>query len=67
MADGASILHRHQQLRRYAAFRKLGRAVRTRFLLRYLNHAALRANIQAAMNKSEQFFAFWSGSGLAVM
>jgi len=42
----------------YFAFRELGRAVRTRFLLRYLNDAVLRANIQAAMNKSEQFFAF---------
>ena len=35
----------------YQAFRELGRAVRTDFLLRYLHKADLRATIQAATNK----------------
>lgn len=39
----------------YHAFRELGRAVRTGFLLRYLSDAELRATIQAAMNKNESF------------
>ena len=45
----------------YQAFRELGRAVRTDFLLRYLHEADLRATIQAATNKSEAFngFAKW--------
>lgn len=42
----------------YQAFRELGRVVRTGFLLRYLADEELRATIQAAMNKSEQFNAF---------
>lgn len=41
--------------RLYHAFRELGRAVRTGFLLRYLSDAELRATIQAAMNKNESF------------
>ena len=47
--------------RLYQAFRELGRAVRTEFLLRYLNEADLRATIQAATNKSGAFngFAKW--------
>ena len=45
----------------YQAFRELGRAVRTEFLLRHLHEAELRATIQAATNKSEAFngFAKW--------
>jgi len=39
----------------YHAFRELGRAVRTGFLLRYLSDADVRATIQAAMNKNESF------------
>lgn len=39
----------------YLAFRELGRAVRTAFLLRYMTDAELRSSIQGAMNKSEQF------------
>lgn len=44
--------------RLYLAFRELGRAVRTSFLLRYLGEPELRATIHAAVNKSEQFNAF---------
>ncbi|WP_293910436.1 Tn3 family transposase [Deinococcus sp.] len=44
--------------RLYLAFRELGRAVRTAFLLRYLGEPDLRATIHAAVNKSEQFNAF---------
>jgi TnpA family transposase len=39
----------------YFAFRELGRAVRTIFLLRYLSDIELRRMIQAATNKSEAF------------
>jgi TnpA family transposase len=39
----------------YFAFRELGRAVRTGFLLNYISDAELRATIQAATNKSESF------------
>ena len=42
----------------YLAFRELGRAVRTGFLLRYVTDLELRSSIQAAMNKSEQFNKF---------
>jgi TnpA family transposase len=41
--------------RLYHAFRELGRAVRTGFLLRYLSDSELRATIQAALNKNESF------------
>lgn len=44
--------------RLYFAFRELGRAVRTAFLLRYIADPALRATIHAAVNKSEQFNTF---------
>ena len=37
------------------AFRELGRAVRTGFLLRYLGLTELRRAIGAATNKSELF------------
>src|SRR5207302_1595608 len=40
------------------AFRELGVAVRTGFLLQYIHDAELRATIQAATNKSESFNAF---------
>jgi TnpA family transposase len=51
--------------RLYQAFRELGRAVRTEFLLQYLGSAELRALIQAATNKSEAFngFAQWVAFG----
>ena len=56
--------------RLYFAFRELGRAIRTGFLLRYLNSIELRRVIQAATNKSELFnrYAQWvsfGSSGLA--
>jgi hypothetical protein len=41
--------------RLYQAFRELGRAIRTEFLLRYLADPAVRTIIQAATNKSESF------------
>jgi TnpA family transposase len=45
----------------YLAFRELGRAIRTRFLLNYINDVELRRVIHQATNKSEQFndFAKW--------
>lgn len=45
----------------YFAFRELGRAIRTRFLLNYINDVELRRVIHQATNKSEQFnyFAKW--------
>jgi len=56
--------------RLYFAFREIGRAVRTDFLLRYLGSIELRRLIQAATNKSELFnrYAQWvsfGSSGLA--
>ena len=56
--------------RLYFAFRELGRAIRTDFLLRYLGSVELRRVIQAATNKSEHFnrYAQWvsfGNSGLA--
>ena len=42
----------------YFAFRELGRAVRTIFLLRYIADADLRQNIHAATTKSERFNLF---------
>jgi TnpA family transposase len=49
----------------YQAFHSLGCAVRTGFLLQYLNDAQLRATIQAATNKSESFnnFVQWLSFG----
>jgi len=41
--------------RLYLAFRELGVAVRTGFLLQFLGNAELRSTIQAATNKSESF------------
>jgi len=45
----------------YYAFRELGRAVRTGFLMIYYHDAELRKTINAATNKSEEFnnFAKW--------
>ncbi len=56
--------------RLYFAFRELGRAIRTDFLLRYLGSVELRRAIGAATNKSELFnrYAQWvafGSSGLA--
>ena len=56
--------------RLYFAFRELGRAIRTDFLLRFLSSIDLRRVIQAATNKSELFnrYAQWvafGSSGLA--
>jgi len=53
----------------YQAFRELGVAVRTAFLLQYVGDAELRSTIQAATNKSESFndFVKWlafGGAGL---
>ena len=55
--------------RLYQAFRELGVAVRTGFLLRYLGDAELRATIQAATNKSESFneFVQWLAFGGGVI
>jgi TnpA family transposase len=44
--------------RLYLAFRELGVAVRTGFLLKYLADEELRSTIQAATNKSESFNGF---------
>jgi TnpA family transposase len=51
--------------RLYFAFRELGRAIRTDFLLRYLGSADLRRTIGAATNKSELFnrYAQWVAFG----
>jgi TnpA family transposase len=49
----------------YFAFRELGRARRTMFLLRYISDPQLRKTINAATNKSEEFnnFAQWTFFG----
>ena len=49
----------------YFAFRELGMAVRSEFLLEYIGDVELRRNIHAYTNKSEQFngFAKWSFFG----
>uniref|UniRef100_UPI001683BDBE Tn3 family transposase n=1 Tax=Oscillatoria sp. FACHB-1407 TaxID=2692847 RepID=UPI001683BDBE len=51
--------------RLYQAFHELGCAVRSGFLLQYINDAELRATIQATTNKSEAFngFAKWLSFG----
>jgi TnpA family transposase len=51
--------------RLYLAFRELGVAVRTGFLLQYLGDAELRSIIQAATNKSESFNDFVKMATLA--
>jgi TnpA family transposase len=55
--------------RLYFAFRELGRAVRTGFLLEYVSNQELRSTIQAATNKSEAFngftkWVFFGGEGI---
>ncbi|MGD3835020.1 Tn3 family transposase, partial [Xanthomonas citri pv. citri] len=42
----------------YWAFRELGKAVRTLFLLRYIDDVEVRKTIHAATNKSEEFNGF---------
>lgn len=53
----------------YFAFRELGRAIRTIFLLDYINDVELRRTINAATNKSEEFnnfvkWLFFGGEGV---
>jgi len=53
----------------YFAFRELGKAVRTLFLLRYIDDIEIRKTIQAATNKSEEFngfvkWVFFGGEGV---
>jgi TnpA family transposase len=55
--------------RLYRAFRELGRAVRTVFLLQYISDIALRGQISATTNKMESFngfckWLFFGGDGL---
>jgi TnpA family transposase len=54
-----------QKNKLYQAFRALGRAIRTMFLLEYRSDEELRVTINAAMNKSESFnqFAQWLAFG----
>src|SRR3546814_10999411 len=53
----------------YWAFRELGKAVRTLFLLRYIDDVEVRKTIHAATNQSEEFngfvkWAFFGGEGI---
>ena len=53
----------------YFAFRELGKAIRTMFLLRYIDDVDVRKTIHAATNKSEEFngfikWAFFGGEGI---
>ena len=47
----------------YFAFRELGKVVRTKFLLKYIDDVDVRKTIDAATNKSEEFNGFvkWVG------
>lgn len=47
-----------RQNKLYLAFRELGRAVRTLFLLEYISDASLRQSIQAATTKIESYHRF---------
>ena len=47
--------------RLYQAFRELGRAVRTEFLLRYIQDIVMREKITAGMNKAEATMVLRSG------
>ncbi|KNY30141.1 Tn3 family transposase [Pseudobacteroides cellulosolvens] len=51
--------------RLYKAFRELGCAIRTGFLMRYINDPELRSTIQSATNKNEAFngFSKWISFG----
>jgi TnpA family transposase len=53
----------------YAAFREVGRVIRTVQLLRYLSDPALRRRVTAATNKTEAFngFSQWIGFGNGVI
>ncbi len=58
-----------QKNKLYLAFRELGRAIRTMFLLRYIADSELRKMIHAATNKSEEFnglakWSFFGGGGI---
>lgn len=58
-----------QKNKLYFAFRELGRAIRTKFLLRYIADNELRKVIHAATNKSEEYnglakWAFFGGGGI---
>jgi TnpA family transposase len=58
-----------QKNKLYFAFRELGRAIRTMFLLRYVADPELRKVIHAATNKSEEYnglakWAFFGGGGI---
>lgn len=44
--------------RLYQAFRELGRAIRTGYLMKYIGDEELRSTIQSATNKSESFNGF---------
>jgi len=44
--------------RLYQAFRELGRAIRTGYLMNYIGDEELRSTIQSATNKSESFNCF---------
>ncbi|WP_125077094.1 Tn3 family transposase [Pseudoxanthomonas sp. SGT-18] len=53
----------------YFAFRELGKVIRTKFLLRYIDDVDIRKTIQAATNKSEEFngfvkWVFFGGEGI---
>ncbi|WP_148715761.1 Tn3 family transposase [Chitinolyticbacter meiyuanensis] len=53
----------------YVAFKELGKAIRTQFLLRYISDVEFRKTISAATNKSEQFnefvkWVFFGGQGV---
>ena len=53
----------------YFAFRELGKAIRTMFLLRYVDDVEIRKAIQAATHKSEEFngfvkWVFFGGEGI---
>jgi TnpA family transposase len=51
--------------RLYQAFRELGRAIRTGYLMKYIGNEELRSTIQGATNKSESFNGFtkWASFG----
>ena len=58
-----------QKNKLYFAFRELGRAIRTIFLLKYIADPELRKVIHAATNKSEEYnglakWAFFGGGGI---
>lgn len=61
--------HDNRKNKVYFAFRELGRAVRTEFLLRYLSDVQLRKTIHAVTCKNEEFngflkWSFFGGEGI---